>query len=146
MKCGVKEAIMRKQTYFAVFEPNGFGGYGVYFPDVPGCISVGDNFDHAQKMAEEALGLHLYGMEKDSDEIPQSSTPENLIIDPETNQSYVVAPVSIYPDIVMDKLDNRAVRTNITLPAWLKEQAEMRGVNFSQLLQVALKEYLGIGA
>ena len=48
---------MRKLTYFAVFEPNGQGGYGVYFPDVMGCTSFGEGFSHAQAMAREALGL-----------------------------------------------------------------------------------------
>ena len=135
---------MRKHTYFAVFEPNSSGGYGVYFPDLPGCVSVGDNFEHAQSMAEESLGLHLYGMEKDDDEIPLPNQPENLDIDPETSAGYVITPITIYPDIVMDRLDNRAVRTNITLPAWLKDLAEKQGINFSQLLQISLKEHLGL--
>ena len=38
---------MRKLTYFAIFEPNGNGGYGVYFPDILGCTSYGDNYDIA---------------------------------------------------------------------------------------------------
>ena len=135
---------MRKYTYFAIFEPNGQGGYGVYFPDVPGCVSVGDSFEHAQKMAEEALGLHIYGMEEDEDELPITSPPEKLVIDPETTPGYAVVPVTIFPDIVTNRLDNRAVRTNITLPAWLKDLAEKQGVNFSQVLQVSLKEHLGI--
>ena len=55
---------MRKVSYPAVFEPSG-EGYGVYFPDLPGCISYGDSYEDAQRAAAEALGLHLYGMEKD---------------------------------------------------------------------------------
>ncbi len=51
---------MKGTTYFAVFEP-GESGYGVYFPDLPGCITVGKNIEDAEKMAEEALGLHLWG-------------------------------------------------------------------------------------
>jgi len=42
------------------------------------------------------------------------------------------------------KLDERTVRKNLTLPSWLNEEAEEAGVNFSQVLQVSLKEYLGI--
>jgi post-segregation antitoxin (ccd killing protein) len=41
-------------------------------------------------------------------------------------------------------MDNRAVKTNIPLPAWLKELAEMQGVNFSQITQAALREYLEV--
>jgi Uncharacterized conserved protein len=67
--------ISRKQCFerIAVFEPSTDGTFGVYFPDLPGCVSMGDNFEYAQKMAEEALRLHLWGMEKDHDEIPKPS-------------------------------------------------------------------------
>ena len=61
---------MRKATYFAVFEPAADGAYSVYFPDVPGCISCGDNLEHAHKMAEKALGLHLYALEKHGEALP----------------------------------------------------------------------------
>ena len=136
---------MLKFTYFAVFEPNSDGGYGVYFPDLPGCISVGNDFEHAQTMAKEALGLHLYGMEKDGDDIPwPTKDPAKLEIYEETAQGYLLSSVVIYPDLVKDRLDNRAVKTNTTLPAWLKELAEEQGVNFSQLLQTSLKDYLGL--
>ena len=136
---------MQKLTYLAVFEPNGNGGYGVYFPDLPGCTSYGDDYDKAQRMAHEALALHLYEAEKDGDEIPYPTTdPAKLNVYPETNENYIITAVAIYPDLVKGRLDNRAVKTNITLPAWLKEMAEERNVNFSQLLQATLKEHLGI--
>lgn len=131
---------MRKVTFFAVFEPSTEGTYGVYFPDLPGCISMGDDFQHAQIMAEEALGLHLWGMEKDGESIPAPAQP-NFGDIPEGS---VVVAITAFPDIVRSEMDNRAVKTNITLPAWLKELAEKRGVNFSQITQAALKEYLGV--
>jgi len=136
---------MRKLTFLAVFEPNGSGGYGVYFPDIMGCTSFGEDYNKAQKMAQEALGIHLYEMDKDGDEIPVPTTdPANLEIEEETSGSFVISAITVYPDLVKDRLDNRAVRTNTTLPAWLKELAEERGVNFSHLLQASLKEHLGI--
>lgn len=132
---------MRKLTYFAVFE-TATEGYGVYFPDLPGCTSFGKDFEEAQECATEALGLHIYGMEKDGDEIPEpSKTPQ---IDPETAAGHIVSQVTIFPDMVRNELDNRAVKTNLTLPAWLKELAEAQGVNYSKLLQAALIEYLGL--
>ncbi|MDR2671509.1 MAG: type II toxin-antitoxin system HicB family antitoxin, partial [Oscillospiraceae bacterium] len=112
---------MRKLTYFAVFEPSIDGAYSVYFPDVPGCISIGDNLEHATKMAQKALGLHLYALEKNHDPFPVSS--KHVTVEPETNAGWVVSPVTVYPDIVKNNLDNRAVKTNVTLPAWLKELA-----------------------
>lgn len=137
---------MRKLTYFAVFEPNKDGGYSIYFPDVLGCTSRGDNYEHSLKMAKEALGYHLYEMEKDKEDLPKaSSTPNELDIFPETVQGYLITPVTVYPDLVRNELDNRAVKTNITLPAWLKEIAEENNVNYSQLFTAALKEYLHVG-
>lgn len=136
---------MRKYSYLAVFEPNGSGGFGVYFPDLPGCISVGEDFSHAVKMTEEALGLHIYGMEKDSDDIPKpTENPNDLEIEAETDENYIISIVTVYPDIIKDQLDNRAVKTNTTIPAWLKELAEEKNVNYSQVLTTALKRYLNV--
>jgi len=139
-----KEVNMRKLTYFAVFEPSQDGGYSVYYPDLLGCTSYGRTFDEALKMAGEALGLHIYAMETDNDEIPLPCAPPDLDILPETSSGYIVAPVTIFPDVVKNVQENKAVKTNITLPAWLKNRAEDAGVNFSQVLQTALKEYLEI--
>ncbi|MDD2502512.1 MAG: type II toxin-antitoxin system HicB family antitoxin [Desulfitobacteriaceae bacterium] len=131
---------MRKITYFAVFEPSVDGTFGVYFPDLPGCISIGDNFQHAQGMANEALGLHLWGMEKDNDSIPVPAQPPFNNIP----TGSIIVPITVFPEFVKDEMDNRSVKTNITLPAWLKDLAEKHGVNFSQITQAALKEYLGV--
>ena len=108
-------------TYLAVFEPTETG-CSVYFPDLPGCVSYGENFEDEQKQVAEALGLHIYGMEKDGDEIPvPSKAPQ---VDSETAPGFIVSPVTVFPDLVRNELDNRAVKTNLTIPAWLKEMAE----------------------
>ena len=130
--------ILRKVTYFAVFEPSTEGTFGVYFPDLPGCISMGDNFQQAQSMARDALGLQLWGMEKDGDNILEPSQPPFEDIP----KGAVVVPITVFPKLIKNEMDNRAVKTNITLPAWLKESAEMQGVNFSQITQAALREFL----
>lgn len=132
---------MRSVTYLAVFEPSA-DGYGVYFPDLPGCISFGSSFEEAQRSAAEALGLHLYGMEQDGDEIPVPSKAPK--IDPETAPGFLVSLVTVYPELVKHELDNKRVKTNVTLPAWLKNAAEEQGINYSRLLEAALMEYLGI--
>ena len=47
-------------------------GISIEFPDLPGCLSCADrnNTEQALHNAKEALGLHLWGMEKDGEEIP----------------------------------------------------------------------------
>jgi len=127
---------MRKLIYYAVFEPSTNGSYGVYWPDLPGCASGGNNLPHAERMAAEALGLHIYGMEEDGDALPSPTLPpfEDM---PEGG---IVMPIIIFPDIVKNELDNRAVKTNITLPSWLKDWAGTQGINLSQALQTTLKQ------
>ena len=133
---------MRKLTYFAVFEPTEEDTFSVYFPDVPGCIGYGDSFEAAQKDATEALGLHIYGMEKDGDELPEPSKVPT--VDLETAPGYLIAPITIYPDVVRNEYDNRRVKTNVTLPSWLKDTAEAHGINYSRILESALIDYLQI--
>jgi predicted RNase H-like HicB family nuclease len=135
------EAFMRKVTYFAVFEPSKTG-YSLYFPDLPGCISCGDNMEHAIQMAREALGLHYWAMEKDGDDLPVPTCPPY----DEMGKDDFVIPIEIFPDIVKGTIENKAVKKTLTIPYWLNSEAEQAGVNFSQLLQNALKEYLHISA
>lgn len=131
---------MKKLIYLAVLEKSKDGGYGVYFPDLPGCISYGKNVMEAEKNAEEVLGLHLYGMELDGDDIPIPSN--DLMLEDYTN--CIIIPITIYPDVVKNERDNKRIKTNVTLPRWLKIIGEDAGVNFSRLLESALLEYLDI--
>jgi predicted RNase H-like HicB family nuclease len=132
---------MRKLTYLAVFEVDEKPGISVYFPDVPGCVSCGDNFDHALKMAKEALSLHIYSLEKGKEPLPERTDKI-----PETGAGDMVVPVSVYPDSVKDEMNNRREKTTVTIPHWLKEAAEAEGLNYSRLLETALKETLGIAS
>ncbi len=131
---------MLNLTYLAVLEPGEDGSYGISFPDLPGCFSFGENLAEAQQMAAEAASLHVYGMECDDEEIPTPSVslPQDI------TEGMIVMPVTIYPDIYRMKRDNERVKTNITLPAWLKRIAEEQKVNFSRLLESALLDYLQI--
>lgn len=132
---------MRKLTYLAIFEPTETG-YSVYFPDLPGCVSTGSNFEDAEKMAKEALGLHVYGMEQDGDELPDPS--REVKPDPESADGCLTVPICIFPDLVKNELDNRKVKTNVTIPNWLKQIGEREGVSFSKLLETALRDYLQV--
>ncbi|MCD8157671.1 MAG: type II toxin-antitoxin system HicB family antitoxin [Clostridiales bacterium] len=133
---------MRGTTYFAIFEPSKTG-YGVYFPDLPGCITVGKNLEEVERMAEEALGLHLWGMEKDNEEIPEATNPPFEEMTDSEEGSFVM-PVTVYMPLVRNEMDNKAVKKTLTIPYWLNQIAEENKVNFSQILQTALKECLGV--
>jgi predicted RNase H-like HicB family nuclease len=131
---------MDRYIFPAIFEPGEKKGYTVSFPDLPGCITEGDTMEEALHMAKEALELHLYGMEEDEDEIPNPSRPEELKV-PEKS---FVSLVEVWMRVIRDKMENKAVKKTLTIPKWLNDVAEKNNVNFSQVLQSALKEYLGI--
>ena len=132
---------MKKLTYLAVFETDEKPGICVYFPDVPGCVSGGNDFDHALQMAKEALSLHIYGMEKDGDALPERT--DRI---PGIGPGDMVVPVTVYPDIVRDEINSRREKTTVTIPHWLKSAAEAEGLNYSRLLETAIKETLGIAS
>lgn len=133
---------MEKVIYLAVLEPDGAGGYGVYYPDLPGCISAGDDLAEALDNAAEALGLHLYGMEQDGEDIPSPSKSIELEADAEPGT--LVCPVAIFPALVKNQMDNQRIKVNLTIPAWVRAVAEKEGINCSRLLETAILEMAGL--
>ena len=130
---------MRKLTYLAILEPSN-DGYRVFYPDFPGCISYGEDIIQARTNAKEALEIIIYDMEKNSYELPSAT----IELDINKYRDCIVTPINILPDISRNELDNKRVKTNTTIPRWLKEIAEANNVNFSQLLEASLIEYLGL--
>lgn len=114
-------------------------GISIEFPDLPGCLPCAKTSEEAFRNAKEALGLHLYGMEKDGDEIPAPTPVRDLA--PEDGGVVTLVEVCMPP--VRDRLNNRVVKKTLTIPAWLNREAEAANVNFSQVLQDGLKNYLG---
>ena len=131
---------MKRLTYLAILEPSADGGYGISFPDIPGCISYCKTLDEAQENAEEAASLHIYGLEEDGEPIPEPTIEYKV----DCMVGNIIMPVTIHPDLYRARRDNERVRTNITIPAWLKKEAEANNVNYSRILETALLEYLKI--
>lgn len=115
-------------------------GITVTFPDIPGCITCGDDNEEAFSMAKEALALNLFGMEEDGEGIPVSSSPRQ--IDTSQNQSIVFIEVWMPP--FRQEMNNQAVKKTLSIPYWLDAAAKEHKINYSHLLQEALKEHLGI--
>ena len=66
---------MKRYRYKAIFNYDK-DGITVTFPDLPGCITCGDNEEEALKNAKECMALHLFGMEEDNDLIPEPTKVE----------------------------------------------------------------------
>ncbi|WP_300891613.1 type II toxin-antitoxin system HicB family antitoxin, partial [uncultured Clostridium sp.] len=96
----------------------------------------------AIKRAKEAMGLHLYGMEIDGDEIP-NPTPIKSI---EYDKTQALILIEIYMPLYREIIDNQAVKKTLTIPRWLNILAEKNKINFSQVLQNALKDILNINS
>lgn len=126
-------------VYPAVFEQEE-NGVAIFFPDLPGCLPCAETIEEAFKNAKEALQLHLYGMEEDGEEIPAPSNPAEVKC--EENQ-YLVAIEAWMPPF-REKMLNKSMNKTVTIPRWLNILAEKEKVNYSHLLQNALKEYLGV--
>lgn len=130
---------MDRYIFPAIFEKCEEGGYTVTFPDLPGCITEGDDMPEALSMAKEALELHLYYMEKSGDIIPEPSDPEDIKPD---NGFITIIEASMV--VARDRISNKAIRKTLCVPQWLDDIAKEKKVNFSQILQAGLKNYLGV--
>jgi predicted RNase H-like HicB family nuclease len=119
-------------------------GYSVFFPDLPGAVSAGKNYEGAIKMATECLSLHLYGMLEDKEFIPEPSLILEVMKNLEKNELVAL----IYPDIfsVIAQQEDKIIRINITLPQSLLEaidaKAEQLHMNRSALIQKIAREVI----
>jgi predicted RNase H-like HicB family nuclease len=59
------------RQYIALIHKDADSDFGVSFPDLPGCVTAGATLDEARDMAEEALALHIEGLEQDGEAIPE---------------------------------------------------------------------------
>lgn len=115
-------------------------GITITYPDLPGCITCGQHDEEAFPMAKEALALHLFGFEEDGEPIPSSTSPKQLSVS--NNQAIVLIEVWMPP--FRQEMSNQAVKKTLTIPHWLDVVAKEQKVNYSYILQEALKEHLGI--
>jgi predicted RNase H-like HicB family nuclease len=97
------------RNYIALIHKDADSDYGVSFPDLPGIATAGLDLDDARRMAEDALAVHLAGMEEDGDPIPDPSSLTAIMAD-RGNRSGVAILVNA------PARPNRSARANITLP------------------------------
>ena len=127
---------MKSYIFPAYFRRVSSGGFSIDFPDLPGCISAGDTIDEAMIMAREAFSLHLYGILEDGKLVPAASDLPELS---QEKDSFLTL-VEGRPDMVAEVIRNKAVKKTLTIPYWMNEEAERLNINFSQVLQDAVRE------
>lgn len=128
-----------KYIYPAIFEREG-DNYTVQFPDLQGCNTFGNGLQETYDMAEDALCLMLYTLEENEAVIPPATDVSNIKTVGDTFVSLVSCDTLEYRQFY----DNKAVKKTLTIPSWLNTMAERAGINFSAVLQEALKRKLQI--
>lgn len=129
-----------KLTYPAIFYPcENSSGYTVELPDLPGCISEGDSLADAILMATDAASGWVLDELEDGNKAPAASSINSIVPD---EADGIVSMLVLDMDAYAEKYGEKAVRKSLTIPAYLNTFAEKAGVNFSQVLQDALKNQL----
>lgn len=128
-----------RYAYVAIFSYEE-DGISIEFPDLPGCYPCARKDDTAGAIsnAKEAMGLHLWGMEQDEEEIPEATPITKLTLEPHQ----VPFLVEVFMPPVRERINNKFVKKTLSLPAWLAAKADEEGVNCSKIFQNALLEYL----
>lgn len=117
-------------------------GYSVNFPDIQGCFTCGDDLEEAMFMAEDALAIMLYEKETDKSFTNRVDPPSD-INSIKHNSNEFVSLVKCDTDVYRRFHKNKIIKKTLTIPEWLNDLGVRNGINFSAVLQEALKEKLG---
>lgn len=122
-------------AYIALLRKDGDSDYGVNFPDFPGCVTAGKDLEEARRMAGEALDLHIKGMKQDHDAVPEPSSLDVVMTDPDNRDGVaVLVEVATKPA--------KSVRVQVMLPEDVVEAIDRRTNNRSRFLSEAAKSRL----
>lgn len=124
-------------------------GYTVIFPDLNHLATCGSTLDEAFTMAVDCLAGYLYWLQQDGETAPAPSALDK--INPTALLDNVAFENSFVNIVTVDVAEyakahfEKSVKKTLSIPAWLNTAALERNINFSQVLQDGLKEYLGLG-
>ncbi|MEM1724156.1 MAG: type II toxin-antitoxin system HicB family antitoxin [Thermoplasmata archaeon] len=129
-----------KYVYPAIFKTLENGEFFIKIPDLPGCVTTGKDLSNAIEMASDAAAMWLCDAEDNNEPIPKASN----IFDFKCDESEFVSLIPVDTTQYRNLNDNRSIKKTLSIPNWLNKKAEKAGINFSQVLQEALKERLRI--
>ena len=132
--------------YPACFYKEKDGGYSVIFPDLDHLSTCGDTLENAMEMAVDCLAGFLYTAKQDGESVAVPSEIGSIDVNSEYDdyESAFVNMVAVDVAEYAKKHFERSVKKTLTIPAWLNERAEQANINFSAVLQEALKQRLQI--
>lgn len=112
------------------------GGYVVTAPDMPGLVTGGDNLAEALDMARDAASGWVLTELEDGRDVPHASNIADVTPD---EPDGIVSLISLDMDAYAEKYGKKAVRKNVTIPAWLDTFGERHNINYSQVLREGLE-------
>jgi len=131
------------KRYVAVVHHAESGAYGVSVPQFPGFANTGDSFDAALENAVKGLRFHVEGMIADGEAIPDPRDLAELAADPEFEDDFAGALVTLLPLLPPR---GEPVRVNVSMEAGLlaavDAAAKMRGMTRSGYLAEAAQRAL----
>lgn len=125
-------------------------GYSVIFPDLNDLATCGDTLDEALTMAVDCLAGYLYACQNDGETIPPPSAIEKInpnAMAKELETEFTEVFVNIVTVDVAEYAKThfeKSIKKTLTIPTWLNKAALEKDINFSQVLQEALKEKLRV--
>lgn len=128
---------MKKYFYPAIFSKEG-NKYNVKFIDFDDIFTFGDSLEDAYFMAQDAL----YNMLPEYENKLPSPTLNYMNINVKSNEFITVVELDVSEH--EKKISSKVVKTTVTMPEWLKNLAETKGLNFSKILQDGLKKELNL--
>lgn len=131
---------MNRFFYPAIFHKEDEGGYWISFPDFPECMTQGETIEEAYNMATEALGLCIDEKLKNKETLPAVSSPVDFKIEEGGFSCLVEFDLERY----RRTHNTKSVKKTLSIPEWLNEAAMSRNINFSQVLQDALMNKIGM--
>lgn len=126
-------------------------GYSVVFPDLNNLATCGETLDESFAMAVDCLAGYLYWLQKDGETAPVASSLEQVDLAQVLEEIEVTSDNAFVNIVTVDVAEyakshfEKAVKKTLTIPAWLNAAAIEQNINFSQVLQEALKKQLHIG-
>lgn len=123
--------------YPVIFRNEGKQGIAILVPDLD-VATCAETEEKAFLAARELIGITIIGLEEDKEEIPPASSIS--AITPEENDT--ISLIDVFMPSIRLANRNKAVNRTVTLPAWLNAKALEYNINFSQLLQEAIKKEL----
>ena len=115
-------------------------GFFVEFPNLEDTFTQGDTWEEAFENAEDVLNLMLWNREEKNMPIPDPSSIDKIEVPANATLALFKADTLEYRKLH----DTKSVRKNVTIPSWLNTLAVSKNINFSNLLQNALMNELGI--